>query len=236
MPSGIVRGSNVRLRESPKTGNVIKKMRKGSKVEVLGEETWAYVRTGTGEVGWMLGDYVDKDVQVDLSAVAADVAEAVEAAATPSSTCSIEVYHNSRFQGGREISADRDFFPHLDRINAFAEETDVFIHITSSAREPDRDVRGAIVPPASRSNHMVGHAIDMNIKTATGFYNSKALAKSKFNSLPANVKRFIGLIRADDVLRWGGDFSKEDPVHIDDMLNRRHPDIWDAKLASRSHA
>ena len=229
MPRGIVRGSNVNLRESPKTGDVIKQMRKGSKVEVLGEETWALVRTGTGEVGWMLGDFVDKEVQVDLPA------PAVDAAAEPSPTCTIEVYTNDRFQGGREISADRDFFPHLDRINDYAEETDVFIHVTSSAREPDREVSGAIVTPASRSNHMVGHAIDMNIKTAAGFFNSRALAKARFDALPANVKRFIDLIREDEVLRWGGDFRKEDPVHIDDMLNRRRPDIWDSKLASRGH-
>jgi len=35
------------------------------------------------------------------------------------------------------------------------------------------------------------------------------------------------------VLRWGGDFNKEDPVHIDDELNRRNPHRWDRKLASR---
>jgi uncharacterized protein YgiM (DUF1202 family) len=234
MPQGIVRGSRVNLRRSPKDGEVIKQMRKGSRVEVLGEETWALVRTGTGEVGWMLSDFVDKDVQVDLPTVTAD--EPTEAPTALSPTCTLEVYHNDRFQGGKEISADRDFFPHLDRLNGFARETDVFIHVTSSAREPDREVNGAIVTPASRSNHMVGHAIDMNIKTATGFFNSKALAKAQFNALPANVKRFINLIREDEVLRWGGDFSKEDPVHIDDELNRRHSDIWDSKLASRGHA
>ena len=30
-----------------------------------------------------------------------------------------------------------------------------------------------------------------------------------------------------------GDFSAEDPVHIDDALNKKDPDRWDAKLASR---
>lgn len=40
-------------------------------------------------------------------------------------------------------------------------------------------------------------------------------------------------ISSDQTLRWGGDFSKEDPVHIDDNLNHRNPARWDAKLASR---
>ena len=41
------------------------------------------------------------------------------------------------------------------------------------------------------------------------------------------------MIRDDSELRWGGDFSPEDPVHIDDGLNVRDRDRWDKKLASR---
>jgi hypothetical protein len=109
----------------------------------------------------------------------------------------------------------------------------VKIYVTSSAREPGRTVTGSIVPPASRSNHLVGHAIDMNLQSASGFFNSSKLKKSQFASLPDEIKQLIGLVRDDEVLRWGGDFSQEDPVHIDDSLNHRNPDRWNAKLASR---
>jgi hypothetical protein len=47
------------------------------------------------------------------------------------------------------------------------------------------------------------------------------------------VRDFIEKARADDTLRWGGDFNPEDPVHLDDGLNRRDPALWDSKLASR---
>jgi hypothetical protein len=100
-------------------------------------------------------------------------------------------------------------------------------------REPGRTVSGAIVPPASRSNHLVGHAIDMNLKSSSGFFNSSKLKKSNFANLPGEIKKLIELIRDDEVLRWGGDFNPEDPVHIDDKLNHRNRERWDAKLASR---
>jgi hypothetical protein len=87
--------------------------------------------------------------------------------------------------------------------------------------------------PASRSNHLVGHAIDMNLQSASGFFNSSKLKKSQFANLPGETRKLIGLIRDDEVLRRGGDFSPEDPVHIDDKLNHRNRNRWDAKLASR---
>jgi hypothetical protein len=36
-------------------------------------------------------------------------------------------------------------------------------------------------------------------------------------------------IRGDPVLRWGGDFSVRDVVHIDDGLNIHNPSQWDAE-------
>ena len=107
--------------------------------------------------------------------------------------------------------------------------------MTSSLREPGRKVSGAIVKPASRSNHLIGHAIDMNLQSSSGFFNSSKLKKTNFSKLPAEIKKLLNLIRSDELLRWGGDFSKEDPVHIDDKLNHRHRVRWDSKLASRGN-
>ncbi len=233
----IARGG-LNLRRSPKTGNVLKTLRRGSKVEVLEEETWLKVRASDGSVGFVLADFVEQTEDtsihqgVEPTAVSDDT-DTVEAISDgEQDQCEISIYTNSQFIG-KELRADIDFFPHLDRLNKFAQDCAVQIYVTSSAREPGRTVSGAIVKPASRSNHLVGHGIDMNLQSASGFFNSKKLKKSNFSRLPKEIRDFLNLVRGDSVLRWGGDFRKEDPVHIDDSLNLRNPGRWDSKLASR---
>ena len=233
----IARGG-LNLRKSPKTGSVINSLRRGTKVEVLGEETWLRVRTRDGTFGYVLADYIESEpasVSI-LPSTATDAAVEVRPAEVPpteeSDVCDIRPYHRAQFIG-KEVRADVDFWPHLDRINQYALDCDVQVFVTSSTREPGRTIRGNIVKPASRSNHLVGHAIDMNLKSRNGFFNSTKLKRSNFNQLPDETREFLEKIRADGNLRWGGDFSKEDPVHIDDGLNVRNPERWDAKLASR---
>ena len=70
------------------------------------------------------------------------------------------------------------------------------------------------------SNHLAGHAIDINIVYKDKWYHSKLMRRSNLNNLPYNVRAFINSLRKDKYIRWGGDFSKEDPVHIDDHLNK----------------
>jgi uncharacterized protein YgiM (DUF1202 family) len=233
----IARGG-LNLRKSPKTGKVLNTLRRGSKVEVLEEETWLKVKAHDGSVGYVLSDYIEKEdtdvvdqstSDAPISTVAADV---LALADDEQDECVIKTYTNTQFIG-KEARVDADFMPHLDRLNRYALDCGVKIYVTSSAREPGRTVSGAIVPPASRSNHLVGHAIDMNLKSSSGFFNSSKLKKSNFANLPGEIKKLIELIRDDEVLRWGGDFNPEDPVHIDDKLNHRNRERWDAKLASR---
>ena len=133
---------------------------------------------------------------------------------------------------GAEVLADADFFPLLDRLNDLASASGVEIHVTSSFRDPDRAPSGAIVPPATRSNHFVGHAVDMNVKSQSGFFNSQKLKRANLAALPTEVRSFIQKVRDDPDLRWGGDFNPEDPVHIDDGLNRTDPARWQSKLDS----
>ncbi len=233
----IARGG-LNLRESPKTGEVLRTLRKGSKVDILEEETWIKVRASDGSVGYVLADYIEKeeseliDHSLDTASIGTDIADIVALADDETDQCELKLYTNSQFIG-KELRADIDFIPHLDRLNQYAQDCEVKIYVTSSAREPGRTVSGAIVPPASRSNHLVGHAIDMNLQSTSGFFNSKKLKKSNVTNLPSEIQDLLKLIRDDEVLRWGGDFSKEDPVHIDDNLNHRNPQRWDAKLASR---
>lgn len=227
----IARGG-LSLRRSPKTGQVVKTLRRGSGVEILGEETWLRVRASDGTTGWVLGDFIEQDpAAVVMPEGAARAAAAGLVDTAPSDICVIGPYHNVRFVGA-EILADADFLPLLDRLNDLAAACAVEIHVTSSFREPDRAPSGAIVPPAKRSNHFVGHAIDMNVKSPSGFFNSGKLRRANLPALPAEVREFIQKVRDDPVLRWGGDFNPEDPVHIDDGLNHSDPARWQSKLAS----
>lgn len=131
---------------------------------------------------------------------------------------------------GRQVHADIEFVPLLETINELARNNGLKIFVTSSARQAGAPVGGAIVRPATRSNHMVGHAIDMNVQIGDRLYNSDDLGD--FENLPNSIKAFINGIRAVPNLRWGGDFNPDpDPVHIDDGLNVRNRDEWDAKFS-----
>jgi hypothetical protein len=224
----VIARNGLNLRDSPKTGSVVTTLPHGSSLEILGQETWLRVRASDGSTGWVLGDLVEREPAAALMpAGAAPAAAAGQIDTAPSDAWVIGPYHNVRFVGA-------DFFPLLDRLNDFAGACGVEIHVVSSFREPDRAPSGAIVPPATRSNHFVGHAIDMNVKSPSGFFNSQKLKRADLAALPAEVRGFIQKVRDDPDLRWGGDFNPQDPVHIDDGLNRTHPARWQSKLDSLS--
>ena len=125
---------------------------------------------------------------------------------------------------GKKVVANKNFLPALRRINQYAQESKVKVYVTSSFR-PTSHVNGAIVEPATFSNHLIGHAIDMNLvygPEAT-FLNSQALSQK---TLPPPAAAFIQAIRQDHELRWGGDFKVRDVVHIDDNAYRRNKERW----------
>jgi hypothetical protein len=130
---------------------------------------------------------------------------------------------------GDPIRADEDFFWALDILNTIAEANAVQIYVTSSFRDSAAILEQAIVEPARTSNHLVGHAIDMNLKSANGFFDSQRLRRSNLPSLPSEIRDVIEGIRGNPILRWGGDFELEDPVHVDDNLNQRDKTQWLAK-------
>ena len=258
MKGTIIARGGLPLRKAPKTGTVIRSLRRDSRVEIFEKETWLRVRTSDGKQGFVLADFVEtapedlfpparpsprarahrstrsRSAPVRTRSVATGTSIAESIAGQPlSEICDIRIYRNTRFIGA-ELRADADFFPSLDLLNQFATVCNLEIFVTSSTREPGRKVDGAIVKPATRSNHLVGHAIDMNLKSGNRLFNSKALKRSNLPNLPSEIRDFIGRVRAEGTLRWGGDFSAEDPVHIDDDLNGREPALWDHKLASRA--
>lgn len=126
------------------------------------------------------------------------------------------VYTNENFIG-KKLTADTGFKPALDRIADYAKKHEIKIHVTSSFRA-DANVRGAVVKPARRSNHMVGHAFDFNLSFKGGWANNTMM--KKYPDVPEPVKAFIDEIRNDPGLRWGGDFKPIDAIHIDDGFNQ----------------
>ena len=52
------------------------------------------------------------------------------------------------------------------------------------------------------------------------------IKKNNYKSLPSSVRSFLRSIGDDKELRWGGDFYKEDPVHIDVPLNKSNKLKW----------
>lgn len=139
------------------------------------------------------------------------------------------VFSGSQFVG-KPTLIDIDFATQLQRVNDFAAAERLQVFVTSAARQHGVAVGGNIVPPASRSNHLVGHAIDMNLKLDGRLFNSARLKNSALRSQPSAVRNFIKAVRNEPGLRWGGDFEDEDPVHIDDGLNVRDSALWDAKF------
>ena len=100
-----------------------------------------------------------------------------------------------------------------------AEQLGLIIKVNSSFRQTD-NVPGAIVKPAKMSNHMIGHAIDVNFIDGKIFWSSEMLNNPKGKVLELiNYCKSIGM-------RWGGEFAVKDTVHFDDGLNVNHPDLW----------
>jgi len=243
----VIAHNGLRLRDSPRDGLTLEVIRETEELEVLGRETWLRVRHGA-QVGFVLADHVEPvDSTTSPAAVAAPVVPAVPAptpAAAPSavspgaavggapasSVANIIEFPFTPVFAGTPLRIDSDFAGAANGIARLAQELGIVVLVTSSLREPNKAVENAIVTPARFSNHHVGHAIDMNVILNGESFRSKELGR--FESLPQPVQAFLNRVRSDLGLRWGGDFSTPDPVHIDDGLNLRKPAVFQAKLAA----
>ncbi len=127
---------------------------------------------------------------------------------------------SSNFTGFCTI--DNDFEDALIKMNDIAKKYSITVKVNSSYRV-DANVKGAIVTPATHSNHMIGHAIDCNLVLNGILYNSV-----KMQADTGIVKQFINEVKATG-MRWGGDFGKPDPVHFDDGLNIKNMPLWTVK-------
>ena len=134
-------------------------------------------------------------------------------------------FEASNFEGPCKV--DEEFAPLLFQMNEIAIRHNVIVVITSSLRK-DTNVVGAIVTPAKMSNHLIGHAIDCNVKSKTTgeFFNSKRMGDGK-----GVDDIFLEDVDRNTDLRWGIAFNKPDSVHFDDAMNVKRPDIWREKLS-----
>lgn len=150
---------------------------------------------------------------------------------TSSGSCTLLTYTATNIKGyqGKTIRIEPSFKNAMDTINLYALACHVTVMVTSSYRKDGNVVPGAIVIPASKSNHKVGHAIDMNLAGSRGYWCNSTCLKA----LRGTKERcFIDKVRANSGLRWGGDFTTPDSVHIDDGLNLRNSQAWNSLFKS----
>ena len=77
--------------------------------------------------------------------------------------------------------------PYMQQMQTIAKSSQVTVYVTQAFRKDGVPVDGAIVPPASHSNHLVGHAIDMNLDTPIGWCNSNCLQGGYRSSKNDNI-------------------------------------------------
>ncbi|GHV20694.1 hypothetical protein FACS189494_04980 [Spirochaetia bacterium] len=125
----------------------------------------------------------------------------------------------------KAVRTDSSFAYRISYMNTLAEQNDLYIIVQGEGfRRAGATVHDAIVPPSATSNHLVGHAVDINIRYNGKLYNSTGL--EQFSSLPQAIKNFINGCKSNG-MRWGGDFSTKDPVHFDDGLNLNNKSAYD---------
>jgi len=117
--------------------------------------------------------------------------------------------------GDDDMVVHKDFVAGLAAINKAAADAGELFQVNQTLRVAGAPVGGAVVKPASKSQHLIGNAIDFNI-----LHDSKPIhsSKMKWADMPQKAKDFVTAVKAAG-LRWGGDFADRDPIHFDAFLD-----------------
>lgn len=214
MRYGIVKSPGVNLLLASDPARRVRTLEPGSRVEIVAGVQWLRV-----EVDGVVG-------LVPAAAIESGDA-ASESAATSEATGIAPFAPGPRFVG-EPIVAHVDFRPALLRLHEFAELADVTIHVVRSYEKPGA---GPADSSGRRSNHHVGHAIDVHVLVGDERLDAARLRREHFRELPAKARYWLQQIRDDRELRWGGDFVRPDPVHVDDDLYGRDAEQWLRKSA-----
>lgn len=139
---------------------------------------------------------------------------------------------------GKPCMINAAFVPAMDLFCRYLEIVKCSASINSSYRPNADNIKGAVVTPARRSNHMIGCGIDCNLTDSSGkVWLSKDMEvfcpeSPKYNPKVINeISQFLGLIRRSNTIRYGGDFHTPDPIHFDNGINVSNPAKWDALYA-----
>lgn len=114
-----------------------------------------------------------------------------------------------------EIIISKPAFKLIKEMNAIAKKLKLTIKINQGLRVHGVKVKGAVVTPATKSQHLIGHAIDCNIIDGKSWNSSKDFKAKKQTE---NAKKFIKEMKKKS-FRWGGNFSDVDTPHFDSLLN-----------------
>jgi hypothetical protein len=116
--------------------------------------------------------------------------------------------------GDNDLVVDADFLDSLQILNDQAKAAKITLYVTQGFRVDGATVSGAVVPPAKRSQHLIGHAIDCDFRDGATFITSETF---KTGDESDAVDDFITAVKQKG-LRWGGDFTPRDYVHFDDYI------------------
>lgn len=134
--------------------------------------------------------------------------------------------------GGDEMLVHQDFVPWIEAMNGKAKEKKVALRVNQAFRVQGLPVSGAVVPPASSSQHLIGHALDVNIVDGKTVNTSAMFIAGTATQA---AKDFVKAAK-DLGLRWGGDFSPKDPPHFDKRVLHTSDDYLNSfYFAQRSY-
>jgi len=120
-----------------------------------------------------------------------------------------------------EVLAHADFADSItSTLNEQAKKAKVKLAVNQTFRVQGAHVGSAVVSPAKKSQHLIGHAVDLNIWDGDTV-NTAAMFNDDKETDAAD--KFIKGVKGEG-LRWGGDFSDTDPVHFDDLLDPKSED------------
>lgn len=107
------------------------------------------------------------------------------------------------------------FAASLDAINKAADKAGLLFHVNQTMRLAGKPVSGAVVKPASKSQHLIGNAVDFNVE-----HNGKKILSKDMNwsGLEQDVKNFLTEVKGAG-MRWGGDWADRDPIHFDSYID-----------------
>ncbi len=114
-----------------------------------------------------------------------------------------------------EIVISKEAKKLLKDLNESAKNKSVTIKINQAFREHGIKVTGAVVPPASKSQHLIGHALDCNIVDGASWNNSSDFKNKKQTQ---NAKDIVKNLKKVGY-RWGGDFIPVDTPHFDSKVD-----------------